>query len=167
MSRTSIPQKRLGKHQKGQYGALLKKVKDFKIFRNQKSWGETKLNAFLINYLLQGNIGIENKNIPTANFVGEVFRPECLLRGSSNYPLCAIECKKINDQFGKANWKLGLSQALLYADHYKKVIYVLFDYSTGSKYAKAFGPGNRIESRFANRLRNEANDHIIVLKPLD
>jgi hypothetical protein len=165
MARASVPQKRLGKHERGLFGTLLKEVKAFKIFHHQKGLGETKLNALLINFLLQHNLGIENKKIVSASFVGETFRPECLLRGSGKYPLCAIECKKINDQYGKARWKEGLSQALLYADHYKKVIYVLFDYSSQSRYADAFGRGNRLESRFAKKLRQSASVYIVVLKP--
>jgi hypothetical protein len=153
MGRRSVPQKRMGKKEAGQFGALLKAVKNFKIFPKQKKLGETKFNAFLINYLLQREIGVENVNIIPAKFVGEVFRPECLLRGSGHYGLCAIECKKLNDQYAKARWKEGLSQALLYAQYYKAVIYVLFDYSSGAEYASAFGRGNRVESRFANELR--------------
>lgn len=155
----------MGKKEAALFGALLKKAKEFKIFTNQKSLGETKLNAFLINYLLQFGHGMENKNITPAKFVGETFRPECLLRGSGRYPLCAVECKKLNDQFGKPRWKEGLAQSLLYAQYYKVVIYLLFDFSSGAKYAKAFGRGNRIESRFAKQLRESANVHIVVLKP--
>ena len=166
MGRKSTPQKRMGKREAGQFGALLKSVKDFKIFPQQRTQGETKFNAFLINYLLQCGLGIQNKNITTAKFVGEVFRPECLLRGSGkHYPLCAIECKKLNDQYAKARWKEGLSQALLYAQYYKAVIYVLFDYSSQAAYADAFGRGNRVESRFAKELRETNRVHIVVLKP--
>ena len=69
--------------------------------------------------------------------MGEKFRPECLLRGTGKYPVCAIECKKLNDKFAKARWKEGLSQSLLYSQYYKAVIYVLFDYSTGARYQAA------------------------------
>ena len=155
----------MGKKEAGQFGALLKSVKAFKIFPNQKKLGETKLNAFLINHLLQCDLGVENKNITPARFVGEVFRPEFLLRGSGKYPLCAIECKKLNDQSAKARWKEGLSQALLYAQYYKAVIYVLFDYSSGAVYADAFGRGNRVESRFAKELRETTNAYVVVLRP--
>jgi|SRR6185295_17654264 len=155
----------MGKIESGQFGALLKEVKGFKIFPQQKKLGETKLNAFLINHLLQCNLDVENKNIAAAKFVGETFRPECLLRGSGTYPLCAIECKKLNDQFAKPRWKEGLSQSLLYSHYYKAVIYVLFDYSTGARYAAAFGRGNRVESRFAKELRKTSGVYIVVLKP--
>jgi hypothetical protein len=93
MGRKKTPRKRMGKKERGQFGALLKHVKAFKIFPQQKKLGETKLNTFLINHLLQRNLGVENKNITPAKFVGESFRPECLLRGSGKYRLCAIECK--------------------------------------------------------------------------
>jgi hypothetical protein len=165
MGRRITPQKRLGKREAGRFGALTKAVKGFKIFPHQKKLGETKLNAFLINYLMQLDHRIENHDITPAKFVGEIFRPECLLRGSGKYPLCAIECKKLNDKYAKARWKEGLSQALLYAEYYKAVIYILFDYSTGAKYASAFGRGNRSESRFAKRLRETTNVHVIVHKP--
>ncbi len=165
MGRKNIPQKRFGRKEKGQLGALIKIVKDFKIFPQQKNLGETKLNTLLINHLMQKNINVENKNITSAKFVGETFRPECFLRGSSEYPLCAIECKKLNDEFAKASWKEGLSQALLYTDTYKAVIYLLFDFSSGSKYYDAFGRGNRTESRFAKKIRDDANVYIIVLRP--
>ena len=165
MARKQIAQKRMGRTESGQFGALLKEVKKFKIFPQQKKLGETKLNAFLINYLLQRNLNIENKNIVTAKFVKETFRPECLLRGSGKYPICAIECKKLDDKLAKARWKEGLSQSLLYAQCYKVVIYILFDYSNDARYASAFGPGNRAESRFAKELRRNCNVHIVVLKP--
>jgi hypothetical protein len=165
MARKKIAQKRLGKVEAGQFGAVLKEIKAFKIFPNQRGLGETKLNAFLINHLLQRNLKIENKNITAAKFVGETFRPECLLRGTGTYPICAIECKKLSDKFAKARWKEGLSQCLLYSHYYKAVIFVLFDYSSGARYAAAFGPGNRVESRFAKELREGSNVHIVVLEP--
>lgn len=165
MGRKQIVQKRMGRHEAGQFDALLKEIRAFKIFPHQKKLGETKLNGFLINHLLQCNLSVENKNIIKGTFVGETFRPECLLRGSGHYPLCAIECKKLNDQFAKARWKEGLSQSLLYSHYYKAVILVLFDFSTGARYAAAFGPGNRVESRFTKELRDNSKVYIVVLKP--
>jgi len=155
----------MGKKEAGHFSALLKKVKAFKVFRHQKNLGETRLNGYLINYLQQSGISVENKNIISARFVGEVFRPECLLRGSGKYPLCAIECKKLNKRCAKARWKEGLSQTLLYAQYYKAVIYVLFDYSNEAAYAAAFGRGNRVESSFAKKLRETINVYVIVLRP--
>ena len=117
------------------------------------------------NYLRRRDFSIENEKITSAKFVGETFRPECLLRGFGTYPLCAIECKKLNDQIAKARWKEGQSQSLLYSHYYKVVMLVLFDYSSGARYAAAFGPGNRVESRFAKELREGNKVHIVVLKP--
>jgi hypothetical protein len=165
MARRRIVQKRMGKVEVGQFSALLKEVRAFKLFPQHTHFGETKLNALLINYLLQRDLNIENKNITSAKFVGETFRPECLLRGSGKYPICAIECKKLDDRSAKARWKEGLSQSLLYSHYYKAVIYILFDYSSGARYAVAFGVGNRVESRFAKELRKGSNVHIVVLKP--
>lgn len=165
MARTRIVQKRLGKIETRQFLALLKALRTFKIFQQQGKLGETKLNALLINYLLQCDLNIENKNIIAAKFVGETFRPECLLRGSGHYPICAIECKKLNDEFAKSRWKEGLSQSLLYSHYYKAVVFVLFDYSSDAKYAAAFGRGNRVESRFAKELREQNGVHIIAIKP--
>jgi hypothetical protein len=166
MGRTSVPQKRLGKIEAGQLGALIKSVRDFKIFNDQKKLGETALTKHLINYLKQRDIHFENTKIDTAKFFGETFRPEGLLRGSSKrYPLCAIECKKLDDSSAKIRWKEGLSQALLYGQKYKAVIYILFDYTKGAKYESAFGRGNRAENRFAKQLR-ETNLYIIALKPV-
>ena len=166
MGRTSVPQKRLGKKEAGHLGALIKSVRDFKIFNDQKKLGETALTKHLINYLKQRDIHFENTKIDTAKFFGETFRPEGLLRGSSKrYPLCAIECKKLDDKSAKIRWKEGLSQALLYGQKYKAVLYVLFDYTKGAKYESAFGRGNRAESRFARQLRDDANLYIIAVKP--
>lgn len=155
----------MGKVEAGQFGALLKEIKAFKVFPQQRKMGETELNAFLINHLLQRELNVENRKITVAKFVGETFRPECLLRGSGTYPICAIECKKLNEQFAKTRWKEGLSQCLLYAHYYKAVIFVLFDYSSGARYATAFGPGNRVESRFAKELREGNRIHIVVIAP--
>lgn len=165
MARKPIVQKRMGKTEIGMFGALLKEIKMFKIFPKDKKLGETKHNAYLINHLLQCNLHVENQKIIPAKFVGETFRPECLMRGSGKYPICAIECKKLDDQFAKTRWKEGLSQSLLYAQYYKAVVYVLFDYCTGARYAAAFGRGNRAESRFSKKLRESSNVYIVVLKP--
>lgn len=163
MSVKRVAQKRMGKVEAGQFGALLREVRRFKIFTSQKGLGETKLNAYLINHMLQRDLSVENKNIVCAKFVGETFRPECLLRGKGKYPICAIECKKLTDQFAKARWKEGLAQSLLYAHYYKAVIYVLFDYTKGARYAEAFSSSKSVESRFATELREAANVHIVVL----
>jgi hypothetical protein len=168
MGRLTIPQKRLGRREAGQLGALIKRVREFRIFTDQRKLGETKITNHLINYLKQHLINFENRNIDTVRFVNETFRPEGLLRGSSNkYPLCAIECKKLDDDNAKSRWKEGLSQALLYGQRYKAVLYILFDYTSGAKYESAFGRGNRPESRLAKQLRNEMNLYVIALKPTE
>jgi len=165
MGRTSISQKRLGKIEAGQLGALIKCVRDFKIFNDQKKLGETALTKHLINHLKQHAIHFENTKIDAAKFFGETYRPEGLLRGSSKrYRLCAIECKKLDDKSAKTRWKEGLSQALLYGQKYKAVLYILFDYTRGAKYESALGRGNRAENRFAKELR-ETNLYIIALQP--
>jgi hypothetical protein len=160
-----VAQKRMGKVEAGQFGALLREVRGFKIFANQKGLGETKLNAYLINHLLQRDLSVENKSIVSAKFVGETFRPECLLRGKGKYPICAIECKKLTEQYAKARWKEGLAQSLLYAHYYKAVIYVLFDYTKAARYAESFSSAKTVESRFATELREGSNVHIVVLAP--
>jgi len=168
MGRLSIPQKRLGKREAGQLGGLIKCIKGFRIFKDQRKQGETEITKHLINHLKQHLIHFENRNIETVRFVNETFRPEGILRGSSNkYPLCAIECKKLNDDSAKFRWKEGLSQALLYGQRYKAVLYILFDYTSGATYESAFGRGNRPESRLAKQLREEMNIYIIALKPMD
>jgi hypothetical protein len=165
MTGKALPQKRLGTKEAKIFKNLLAEVKAFKVFTDQKKLGETRLNALLMHHLRVQAIAMENTNIVPAKFVGETFRPEFMLKGSGKYPICAIECKKLNDQYAKARWKEGLSQSLLYAHYYKAVIYVLFDYSKGSKYAAAFGRGNRVESRFAKELREMANVYIVAIKP--
>jgi len=86
MGRKKTTQKKIGKNEASQFATLLKAVKGFKIYTHQKKLGETKLNAFLINHLRWLNIEVENKNITPAKFVGETFRPECMLRGTGQYP---------------------------------------------------------------------------------
>jgi hypothetical protein len=123
MARQQIVQKRMGKVEAGQFSALLKATKAFKIFPQQRSSGETKLNAFLINHLLQCDLSIENRNITPAKFVGETFRPECLLRGYGRYPICAVECKKLNDKYAleRGTESIFAIFALLQERHFRSV----------------------------------------------
>ncbi len=165
MGRNPTPRKRLGHLEARELTRLTKIVKSFKIFGRHKSKGETVQNSWLINYLNQNDVLVENVNIHPATFVGETFRPECCLRGTGKYPICAIECKKLTDKYAKARWKEGLSQAMLYKHHYKAVLYVLYDYTKGGVYAKAFGRGNRTENQFAKQLREDFGVEIIAIRP--
>jgi hypothetical protein len=47
------------------------------------------------------------------------------------------------------------------------VVLVFLDFTTGSKYAEKFGPGNKPETRFAKRLKDSTSIHILVLKASD
>lgn len=159
------PQKRMGKHEAAKFGALLALAKRFKIFRDQKNLGEVKLNNLFISLARQHGIAVVNKGIHSVTFVGDTFRPECYLPGSGKIPLCAVECKKLNDSSAKPRWKEGLSQSLIYKHSYKAVIYLLYDFTESAKYVTAFGRGNRSESQFTKRLREHHKIHIIAVKP--
>lgn len=165
MARKRTPRKRIGHKEAAALNSLRKHVKAYKIFRQNRTQGETRFNDRLIDHLRQMDDQVENTNIHPASFVGEIFRPECFLRGKGKYPLCAIECKKLTDKFAKARWKEGLSQSLMYMHHYKSVIYVLYDFTSQGSYAKAFGRGNRSESGFAKLIRDSLGVHIVALKP--
>ncbi|MBI1935991.1 hypothetical protein HYS31_06130 [Candidatus Woesearchaeota archaeon] len=166
MGRTKEKQKRVGKKEDKQIRKLLKKIDNYKIFVDMKKDRETKFNARLMDHIKQGQDSLEvtNKNIPSAEFVGETFRPEFYL-GKVAHKTCAVECKRLIDKNAKTKWKEGLSQALLYSEVYKAVILVFFDYTKKSNYYEHFGRGNSIESRFRKKMRDN-NIHILLLKPV-
>jgi len=165
MGRAKVKRKRIGHKEAASLRRLVERLKAYKIFQDDKGRRETKFNDRLIDYLRQNDVAVVNKNIATADFVGETFRPEFLLKGTGSYPLCAVECKRLTDKYAKARWKEGLSQALLYMHYYKAVVYLLYDFTKDASYSKAFGKGNRPESRFAKLLRDELDIRIIVLNP--
>lgn len=156
--------KRVGPNEQVTLNAIIKKARNFKIFKQNKNEGETYFNNLLINVIRQGS-DIENKNIHSAKFVGETFRPECYVKGAGSIPLCAFECKKLSEKAAKSRWKDGLSQAILYSHFYKAVILMFYDYTKDSRYAAAFSNKRSIEFQFAESLREAFRIYIVVIKP--
>ena len=117
-----------------------------------------------MHHLRVANLPIKNQKIHCAKFVGEIFRPECYLRGTGKIPLSAIECKKLTDHAAKSRWKAGLSQALLYSHFYKSVILVFYDYTMDGKYHDAFSAKKSTEGRFINKLRDTFCIYVIVIR---
>jgi hypothetical protein len=89
------------------------------------------------------------------------FFPDAWINGSAKVPLLAVETKKLYRQH-KARFKEALAQALVYSTQYKAVLVVLVDCTPDAIYRRVFGPGNRVETRFATFLRNEHRIHVIV-----
>ena len=167
MGRQREKQVRIGKKEGQIVAAMVEKIRGYRVFRAMGKQRETSFNDRLMDYLRQNPnpLDVSNKNIPSAEFVGEVFRPEFYaMRGSR--PLCCVECKRLTEKSAKGRWKSGLSQALLYSAVYKAVVLVLFDFTKDSRYSKKFGPGNTVESRFAARLRHDYNIFIAPVRAL-
>lgn len=163
MGRRQIRQLKIGSKENRTLVNCVRKIKQYRIFPEQKNKRETSFNTLLMDYLRQHpkKINVSNKNIPSAEFVGETFRPEFFVKYKSK-PICCIECKRLTDATAKARWKEGISQALIYTSKYKAVILVLFDFTKDSRYFRKFGPGNSVERTFASMLRKEHNIYMIV-----
>jgi len=169
MSRKPEKQKRIGAQEKKQIASLIRKIKRYRIFAAMKNQRETRFNDRLMDYLRQppDPLDCSNRDIPVAEFIGEQFRPEFYLGRQPERRLCAVECKRLTNKAAKSRWKEGLSQAILYSSVYKYVVLVFLDFTTGSKYAEKFGPGNKPETRFAKKLKDSTSIHILILKPGD
>ncbi|MGB9153505.1 MAG: hypothetical protein WCD70_10510 [Alphaproteobacteria bacterium] len=157
------PQKRIGKNERKKLNAVIKAIKNHKVFHDQKKEHETRFNDRLRHSLRQKNFEVINKGA-SVTFVGETFRPEFYVPNGSGELFCAIECKRLTEAYAKPRWKEGLSQAVIYSILYKAVILVLYDYTKDGKYKKKFGAGNKAESRFVSALR-ESNVYIVVIRP--
>jgi len=167
MGRRREKQVRIGAKEKRVVTSLVKKIREYRVFRDMGKQRETSFNDRLMDHLRQNPnpLDVSNRNIPAAEFVGEQFRPEFYVQRHGRQ-LCCVECKRLTEKSAKGRWKQGLSQALLYSAVYKAVVLVLFDFTKDSRYFKKFGPGNTVESRFAARLRHDYNISISVVRAL-
>lgn len=165
MGRQPEKQVRIGKKERKVVATLVKKIKEYRVFREMGKQRETSFNDRLMDHLRQNPdpLDVSNKVIPSAEFVGEQFRPEFYAR-KGHRKFCCVECKRLTENSAKSRWKQGVSQALLYTAVYKAIVLVLFDFTKDSRYFKKFGPGNTVESRFATKLRQDYNIFITVLK---
>jgi hypothetical protein len=164
--RPKVPRKRLGKIEAETVKKLLAVIKRFEIKKAETGDRETKLNTRLMCELKAEDDRVVNKDIKSVQFINETYRPECTL-SAANFPysLFALECKKLHDHSAKRLFKEGLAQASLYLTQSKVVTLVLYDFTTGREYAKAFGRGNTSSARFAKRAREELGLYVVVLSP--
>jgi hypothetical protein len=156
--------KRIGPKEQLVLNSVLKTTRSYQIFKQSKNEGETYFNNQLINVLKQ-SVDVENRKIHMAKLFAETFRPECYVKGAGDIPLIAFECKKLNEQFAKARWKEGLSQAILYSHFYKSVVLLFYDYTKGGRYAEALNGKGTPEAQFAESLRDAFRIYIVALKP--
>lgn len=161
--RPTTPRKRLGANEQGVVKRLLAAIRRFVVFAADAKKRETSLNARLITQLKAVDARVVNRNIASVTFVELRYFPECTLSTvRAPYSLFALECKKLHDHSAKRLFKEGLAQGNVYLTRSKVVALVLYDFTTGRKYAKAFGKGNTTSSRFAARAREELGLHVIV-----
>jgi hypothetical protein len=165
--KTPLKHKRVGAQERKLVKILIHKIKGYIVFSHMKNQRETTFNRYLMNHLCQkpDPLDVNNRNIPVATLGGARFRPEFYLCNGAARNLCAVECKRLTNNNAKARWKEGISQALLYSTVYKSVVLVFFDFTTSALYAGKFRVGNNAETRFAKRLRDMLNLHIVVIKP--
>lgn len=165
MPKKKSPQKRLGTKEAAMVATAVKALRNYEVFKIHKTKKETFFNHLVLVHLLHKKLPVKNKNIHCASFVGETFRPECFVKGSSKYPLLAVECKKLTDHSAKSRWKEGLSQCLLYSHEFKAVILLLYDFTKSGAYYSALSSKKRLEYKFAQRLWKTQHIKIIALKP--
>lgn len=163
--RPHVPQKRLGKHQARTLKRLLSAIRRFAVKSSDANRRETAINNRLIRDLQKVDDRVVNKGIASVSFVGETYRPECTITDGGHYVLLALECKRLRDRSAKRLFKEGLSQAHLYLTRSKAAALVLYDFTAGQDYKRAFGAGNSISSRMASRLRDDMGLYVIVLTP--
>ena len=105
MGRQREKQIRIGKKKRKDVTSLVKKIKVYRVFRDMQRQRETAFNDRLMDHLRQDPhpLSVSNKKIPSAEFVGEQFRPEFYaLRGK--HPLCCVECKRLTEKSAKGRW---------------------------------------------------------------
>ena len=158
-------QKRIGKNEKSAVAAVLKKVRSHVVFKQDRKRNETFFNHRLYRDVKAKVPATENRKIWAARLVGETFRPEFFLTSGKASPLLCAECKKLTDQSAKSRFKEGLSQALLYANEYKTVLLVFYDYTTGAKYSAAFANKKGGEARLAAQLLLKHRIHVMFMVP--
>ena len=165
MGRKPAQRKRLGHNELAAVTALRKQVLSFSLAAIDASVLETRLNTRLVKHLQVVRPDVTSRGTHVVGFVGERFVPDAVLLGRGAYPLLAVECKCLRSaKDAKRCWKEGLAQAALYSRRYKVTFLVLYDFTLGSVYRKAFGRGNKVESSFGAALR-EMRIHVMVVAP--
>ena len=77
MGRHREKQVRIGQKEKKIVVALVRKIREYRVFRDMGKQHETSFNDRLMDHLRQNPnpLNVSNKKIPAAEFVGEQFRP--------------------------------------------------------------------------------------------
>jgi len=158
-------QKRIGKNESATLNAAIKQIASYKILRQDKARRETFFNHLLYRHLAQVEQNVTNVNIHSATIIGETFRPEFYIKGTSSAPLFCVECKKLTDVTAKARLKEGLSQALVYSNEYKCVLLVFYDYSKSASYNSYFAKSGSSEKKFSDNLWKHHRIKIIFVVP--
>jgi len=165
MGRIQTPRVRVGHREQRRIQKLLEATKNFVVTSADATTRETTLNKRLLKILKAKDSDVTSLKTIMVRFAGESFVPDGVLKGKAAYPLLAIECKRLTEpKAAKRCWKEGLAQAALYSRRYKVVFLVLYDFTPGSIYKKAFGKGNKCESSFARQLK-DMRLHVIALAP--
>lgn len=155
MPRSKNKQVRLGKLEKVTWGKFLRLLAKVRLGPSQAAWSETDITKEILKHPNTQAIcpGISSKKVTPTFFAKYKFNADIFFQGTAKIPLIAGEAKKLTDTNFRSEWKRAIGQAFIYTTLYKRVVVLLYDYTTGRKFAKAFGPGNKIESSLARQLR--------------
>lgn len=158
-------QKRIGKVEQKTLDRVMKRIAGYKIFKADKNKRETFFNHLLYRDLAQVEPRVTNKNIHSASLVGQTFRPEFYIKGSSDVPLFCVECKKLTDKTAKQRLKEGLSQALVYSNEYKCVLLAFFDFSKNAHCSTFFAAKDSPERCLAENLWKRHRIKLLFVVP--
>lgn len=161
-----LKNRRIGPKEKKLFNKFLNKIKKYRIEWSMKNKKETYWNSRLYGILFNTKFDVINRKFPETIFVGEKFRPDIVLN-TKKRKLCAVECKLIREKNAKGKYKEGLSQALLYSQHYKTVILLYYDFTNDSRYYNAFKKQRSTARKLGDILKLKNKIYIIVIKPYD
>ena len=158
-------QKKIGPVEKASVDSAIKQLSSYKVFSQDKDRKETFFNHLLYRHLAQVEDRVTNKGIHSVTLVGETFRPEFCIRGSKEYPLFCVECKKLTDVTAKSRFKEGLSQALVYSNEYKCVLLVFYDFTKNANYSASFSVAKSAEKKFVDGLWKQHRIKVVFVVP--
>ena len=158
-------QKKIGPVENVSLKSAIKRLAKYKVFTRDKKKKETFFNHLLFRHLAQIEPRVTNSGIHPVTLVGETFRPEFCIKGSKNFPLFCVECKKLTDTTAKSRFKEGLSQALVYAHEYKCVLLVFYDFTKKSGYSASFSVAKSTEKKFVDGLWKHHRIRVIFVVP--
>ena len=166
MGRKPNVRRRVGHIEARRLRAIIARVRSFPLKKADSGRPESDLNLALNNWVATIEPDWTTNQHIKIPFAGANFNPDGTLAGGPGRPpLIAYEGKRLVDANPQKAWKEGIGQAFTYRELFKVAVLVLYDFTTGSTYARALGRGNSTESTFASKIRKKWRIHIVVITP--